>query len=103
MARGRAANTTTCADDSWSVLGSVSVARVIGKRTSARQATIALGLCAATLGVLLFVLAEASHERTLAAAARRSRTYGIASSSATGGGGCHAGGGSGAVPSHWPE
>ncbi|HEY8067021.1 MAG TPA: ATP-binding protein [Methylosinus sp.] len=70
MARERAANTTTCADTSWSAAGSVSVGRAIAERLSARHVTIALGLCAAALGALLFALAEAAHERTLTEAAQ---------------------------------
>ena len=70
MARERAANTTTCADTSWSAAGSVSIGRAIAESLSARHVTIALGLCAVALGLLLFALGEAAHERILTEAAQ---------------------------------
>ncbi|WP_018265710.1 sensor histidine kinase [Methylosinus sp. LW4] len=70
MARGRAANTTTCADTSWSAAASSSIGRLITKTPSARQLALALGTCAVAFGALLLLLAEAAHERTLAEAAQ---------------------------------
>ncbi|MBU3888959.1 HAMP domain-containing sensor histidine kinase [Methylosinus sp. KRF6] len=70
MARGRAANTTTCADSSWSAAGSASIGRAIAQQLSARRATVALGACALALGALLLLLAEAAHERILIEAAQ---------------------------------
>ncbi|TDX64337.1 two-component system cell cycle sensor histidine kinase PleC [Methylosinus sp. sav-2] len=70
MARGRAANTTTCADTSWSATASSSIGRLIAKTPSARQLALALGTCAIAFGALLLLLAEAAHERTLAEAAQ---------------------------------